>query len=137
MFPNQEADVIPPVLAGLSLLLVEDDAELASVMKRWAVWLGVKMDAASLGSDALRLVVEKSYDAVLLDLTLPDMDGSVVYQRLAELCPILGSRVIILTGGAVNDRARAFLEKTSCPVVLKPFDLVSLARQIAQVDRAA
>ena len=137
MFPSQEADVTPQLPRGLSLLLVEDDAELAGVMGRWATWVGVSMDAASRGADAIRLVMEKSYDAVLLDLTLPDMEGSALYERLVELCPSLAPRIIILTGGAVNGRARAFLEGTSCPVVLKPFDLVSLARQIAQVDRAA
>lgn len=127
----------PHLPSGLSLLLVEDDPELARVMNRWATWAGVSMDAASLGCDALRLVVEKSYNAVLLDLTLPDMDGPTLYERLVELCPVLQPRIIVLTGGAVNVRARKFLEETRCPIVLKPFDLASLARQIAEVDRAA
>jgi CheY-like chemotaxis protein len=137
MFPSKEADVTPHLRSGFSLLLVEDDSELAGVMSRWAAWVGVNMDAAARGGDALRLVMEKSYDAVLLDLSLPDMAGPAVYERLVELCPVLGSRIIILTGGAVNGAAEAFLDGTSCPVVLKPFDLVSLAHQIAQVDQAA
>jgi CheY-like chemotaxis protein len=137
MFPSKETDMTPHLPRGLSLLLVEDDAELVTVMSRWAAWVGVSMDAAPRGADALRLVMEKSYDAVLLDLSLPDMDGPALYERLVELCPSLASRIIILTGGAVDGRAEAFLCGTSCPVVLKPFDLMSLARQIAQVDRVA
>ncbi len=122
---------------GLSVLLVEDDPELAAVMRRWAAWVGVSLEVASRGADALHLIVEKSYHAVLLDLSLPDMDGPALYDGIIELCPPLASRVIILTGGAVNRRCRTFLEATSCPVVLKPFDLLSLARQIAQLDLAA
>ena len=137
MFPSKETDVTPHLPHGLSLLLVEDDAELVTVMSRWAAWVGVSMDAAPRGADALRLVMEKSYDAVLLDLSLPDMDGPALYERLVELCPNLAPRIIILTGGAVNVRSRTFLAGTSCPVVLKPFDLVTLARQIAEVDQAA
>jgi CheY-like chemotaxis protein len=137
MFTTKEADVHPHLPHGFSLLLVEDDVELAAVMHRWAAWVGVTMDAASRGADALRLVMEKRYDAVLLDLTLPDMDGPALYDRLVDLCPILAARIIVLTGGAVNGSGRTFLEGTSCPVVLKPFDLVSLARQIAQVERAS
>jgi len=137
MFTTKEADVHSHLPHGFSLLLVEDDLELAAVMHRWATWVGVSMDAAARGADALRLVMARSYDAVLLDLTLPDMDGPALYDRLVDLCPILASRIIILTGGAVNGRSRTFLEGTSCPVVLKPFDLVSLTRQIAQVERAA
>jgi CheY-like chemotaxis protein len=137
MFPTKEADVIPHLPHGLSLLLVEDDLELVDVMRRWAVWVGVSMDAASRGTDALRLVMEKSYDAVLLDLSLPDIEGPELYDRLVELCPTLAARIIILTGGAVNGEGKTFLAGTNCPVVLKPFDLVTLARKIAQVDQAA
>jgi CheY-like chemotaxis protein len=56
--------VTPHLPRGLSLLLVEDDAELARVMGRSAAWVGVSMDAASRGAEALRLVMEKRYDAV-------------------------------------------------------------------------
>ncbi|MEO8089481.1 MAG: response regulator [Gemmatimonadales bacterium] len=137
MLPTKEAQVTPYLPPGLSLLLVEDDLELADVMRRWAAWVGVSLDVASRGAEALQLVTGKSYDAVLLDLSLPDFEGSDLYDAIVALCPTLASRVIILTGGAVNGQARTFLEGTNCPVVLKPFDLLSLARQIAQLDQAA
>jgi len=137
MFTTKEAHVTPHLPPGLSLLLVEDDLELAAVMQRWAAWVGVSLDTASRGAEALRMVMEKSYAAVLLDLSLPDMDGANLYDRIVELCPVLASRVIILTGGAVDRQGRTFLEGTSCPVVLKPFDLQCLTRQIAQLEQAA
>jgi CheY-like chemotaxis protein len=137
MLPIKEAPVTPYLPQGLSLLLIEDDLELAAVMRRWAAWVGVSLDVASRGADALQLVTKKSYAAVLLDLSLPDIEGPALYDGLVALCPLLASRVIILTGGAVNGQGRTFLEATSCPVVLKPFDLLSLARQIAQLDQAA
>jgi DNA-binding response OmpR family regulator len=137
MLPIKEAPVTPHLPQGLSLLLVEDDLELAAVMRRWATWVGASLDVASRGADALRLVMEKSYDAVLLDLSLPDIEGPALFNGIIELCPLLASRVIILTGGAVSGEGRTFLEATSCPVVLKPFDLLNLARQIAQLEQAA
>jgi CheY-like chemotaxis protein len=127
----------PSLPRGLSLLLVEDDHELAEVMTRWATWVGARMDIAALGSTALRLAAAKTYDAVLLDLTLPDMDGGAVYARLVGLRPALAFRVVILTGGAMCDATESFLQRTRCPVVLKPFDLDGLARQIARLDFAA
>jgi CheY-like chemotaxis protein len=136
LFPSKEADVTPHLARGLSLLLVDDDADLACVLSRWAAWVGVSMDVAPRGAEALRLVMEKRYDAVLLDLTLPDMEGSTVYERLVEMCPILAPRIIIFTGGAANGRAWAFLKGISCPVVLKPFDLMNLSRQIAVAQSA-
>ncbi|MEA2723321.1 MAG: two-component system, NtrC family, sensor kinase [Gemmatimonadales bacterium] len=137
MLPIKEASVTPHLPQGLSLLLVEDDLELAAVMQRWAAWVGVSLDVATRGADALRLIIEKSYAAVLLDLSLPDIEGPTLYDGIVTLCPHLASRVIILTGGAVTGQGRTFLEATSCPVMLKPFDLLSLARQIAELDQAA
>ena len=127
----------PHLLRNLSLLLVEDDQVLAGVMTRWVQWLGATLDTAGLGADALSMVAEKKYDVVLLDLTLPDMNGDAIYAGLVKICPDLASRVIILTGGAINGEAKAFLRSTHCPVVLKPFELENLARQIVTLNRAA
>jgi DNA-binding response OmpR family regulator len=127
----------PSLPRGLSILLVEDDTELGAVMTRWAGWVGASMDTATLGITALALAAVKTYDAVLLDLTLPDMDGSTVYARLVGVRPALASRVIVLTGRAVSETSEAFLRRTGCPLVLKPFDLEVLARQIARVNFAA
>ena len=126
-----------PLPRGLSLLLVEDDSELALIMTRWAAWVGATMDTAALGATALILAAARTYDAVLLDLTLPDMDGQTVYARLVGIQPVMASRVIILTGGAVSEASEAFLHQTRCAVVLKPFDLEGLARQIARIEFAA
>jgi DNA-binding response OmpR family regulator len=95
------------------------------------------MDTASFGAEALVFAGRKSYDAVLLDMTLPDMEGWEVYDRMIELRPLLASRIIVLTGGAVNRASRAFLDRTSCAVVLKPFELETLARQITKLNCAA
>jgi len=127
----------PHLLRNLSLLLVEDDRVLAGVMTRWVNWLGATLDTAELGATALSLVAEKKYDVVLLDLTLPDMKGDAVYAGMVKVRPDLASRVIILTGGAINGEAKAFLRSTHCPVVLKPFELEKLARQIVTLNRAA
>lgn len=127
----------PPLPRGLSLLLVEDDPELAIIMTRWAAWVGATLDIAASGRTALTLAEARGYDAVLLDLTLPDMDGAAVYASLVRVRPALASRVIIFTGGAVSPASEVFLHRTRCPVVLKPFDLESLAQQIATLEFAA
>jgi CheY-like chemotaxis protein len=132
-----EAVLTPHLLRNLSLLLVEDDAVLAGVMTRWVHWLGATLDTAGLGAAALSMAAEKKYDVVLLDLSLPDMKGEEVYAGLVKARPDLASRVIILTGGATNKEAKAFLRSTHCPVVLKPFELENLARQIVTLNRAA
>ncbi len=126
-----------PLPRGLSVLLIEDDEALTSVMQHWAAWVGAAMDSASLGATALSLAARRSYDVVLLDLTLPDMDGGTVYQNLVRIEQSLAVRTIILTGGSVSPTSETFLESAVCPVVLKPFDLETLNQQIARLRVAA
>jgi CheY-like chemotaxis protein len=122
---------------GLSLLLIEDDVALATVMRHWARWVDVAMDAVSLGADALDLVAQRAYDVVLLDLTLPDMEGWDLFKRMTALQPVLASRVIVLTGGAITEPSKEFLLQTRCAVLLKPFDLEALGRQLVSVKYSA
>jgi two-component system C4-dicarboxylate transport response regulator DctD len=66
---------------------------------------------------------------VLLDLTMPEMPGDVVLDRLREMDPAVP--VIIVTGNTDDERARATLTRGAFDYVAKPFDLAVLARIVA------
>jgi two-component system phosphate regulon response regulator OmpR len=64
------------------ILLVEDDARLAEMLLEYLSQAGFGVTVASLGATALERLSEAPYDAVILDLMLPDMDGLEVCRRL-------------------------------------------------------
>jgi two-component system, OmpR family, phosphate regulon response regulator OmpR len=64
------------------LLVVEDDARLAEMLSEYLGRAGFRITVAGDGSSALRLAGETGYEAVLLDLTLPDMDGLEVCRQI-------------------------------------------------------
>jgi two-component system phosphate regulon response regulator OmpR len=64
------------------ILLVEDDARLAEMLLEYLGQAGFGVTVASLGATALQRLSEAPYDAVILDLMLPDMDGLEVCRRL-------------------------------------------------------
>jgi two-component system phosphate regulon response regulator OmpR len=64
------------------ILLVEDDARLAEMLLEYLGQAGFGVTVASLGATALERLSEAPYDAVILDLMLPDMDGLEVCRRL-------------------------------------------------------
>ena len=66
----------------MKLLLVEDNRELSLWMTRLLAQSGYAVEQAFSGGDALQLLMTQNYDAVLLDLTLPDMKGQVVLKQL-------------------------------------------------------
>jgi CheY-like chemotaxis protein len=77
------------------------------------------------------------FDAVLLDLMMPEMSGPAFHAELARLAPELAERTIFLTGGAFTPQARAFLDSVPNPSVQKPFDPAELARLVAARCAAA
>jgi len=64
------------------LLLVEDDHRLAEMLSEYLGQAGFRVTVAALGSAALERIAAEAFDAVVLDLMLPDMDGLELCRRL-------------------------------------------------------
>src|SRR5688572_31004804 len=85
------------------VLIVEDDVKLASLVRRGLRDDGIAADVAVTGEDALWMAGATDYDAIVLDLMLPRMDGFEVCRRLRA--GEVWSPVIVLTArDAVEDR---------------------------------
>ena len=88
------------------VLLVEDDARLASMVVDYLGEAGFRVEVAPTGADAMRLVGADDFDVVILDIMLPGLNGFVVAERLRRA----GRRVPILMLTAKNgefDQAEA------------------------------
>jgi CheY-like chemotaxis protein len=84
------------------------------------------------GADALRRLEEDPrYDVILCDVTMPDLGGPELHERLAERWPDLARRTVFMSGGAFTERSRSFLERVSNPRVSKPVDVAELEGIIA------
>ena len=134
LFPGQDQGIGPAAPAMLRVLLVEDDEKLARLTARYLERQGVSTDLATDGETALGLARVLDYDAVLLDLMLPGLDGIEVCRRLraASDVPIL----MISARGEEADRCLG-LEVGADDYLPKPFSTPELLARIkAQVRRA-
>jgi len=107
-----------PARAHEQLLVVEDDPALAEMLGEYLGAAGYRVSVAGLGSAALEALARQAFDAVLLDLSLPDMDG-------LDLCRQLRARsdvpVLMLTArGDAFDRVVG-LEIGADDYLAKPF----------------
>ena len=120
----------------MQLLLVEDDPTMQTTLQRALTRRGMEVTAVGDGKAALSLWVGRVPDAVVLDLTLPGLDGLQVLQRARALG--LRTPVLILTArGTVGDRVMG-LNAGADDYLPKPFDLDELeARLRALVRRSA
>ena len=77
---------------AMRLLVVDDDPGMARVLKRGLTEEGYVVDAASNGQEAVWLARESGYDAIVLDVVLPDQDGFEVCRAAAGSRPGLPGR---------------------------------------------
>jgi CheY-like chemotaxis protein len=70
-------------------------------------------------------------DLVILDMVLPDMDGSAIFDRLRELVPDI--KVLLASGYSVDERARAILARGCRAFIQKPYSLEGLANKVREV----
>jgi len=84
------------------------------------------------GEEALELIARTRPDVVILDITMPRLDGMAVLERLPDLKLERRPRIIVLTALAREDIAKRFTELGADYFLLKPFDLQLLAERIRQ-----
>jgi CheY-like chemotaxis protein len=79
------------------LLLVEDNADLRALYRRWLGHLGHDLDEAESGEQALELMRRVPYDLVLLDVRLPGVAGWEVARKMAKTRELADIPVLIVT----------------------------------------
>lgn len=119
----------------MRLLIIEDEPDLLSGLSRALRRTGYSVDTAPDGDEGLFRALEIDYDAIVLDVMLPRLDGWAVLARLREK---KSTPVIMLTArDATRDRVRGF-DTGADDYLVKPFELDELlARLRALIRRSA
>jgi two-component system, OmpR family, response regulator len=119
----------------MRLLIVEDDDVIATVLKRGLQWGGAVVDVSPDGNSALGAASVGAYDCVVLDLGLPDIDGTVVLRELRRQA--LSVPVIVLSARDETTDRVACLDLGADDYLAKPFELSELEARIRAVTRRA
>jgi two-component system OmpR family response regulator len=108
----------------MRVLLVEDDAKMAGLLRRGLVEEGLIVEVAGTGNDALAMAAAHRYDAILLDVRLPGADGLTVCRRLRESGR--QSPVLMLTARDGDEDRLAGFEAGADDYMTKPFSFAEL-----------
>lgn len=137
-----EADATLPVQAGTGkrVLVVDDEPELASMMRDALEAAGHEVATAESGAVALALLEETRFDAIVSDLRMPDIDGCALWTGVRERHPELARRFVFVTGDTLSPLPADFGRDGAAEVLEKPFtaaDLVERVRRcLAGTDQA-
>lgn len=119
----------------MRLLLVEDHAELSQWVAKTLRHAGYVLDVLDRGDHADHALLTQHYDLVILDLSLPGMDGLEVLRRLRAREKGVPTPVLVLTArGATEERVRG-LNTGADDYLTKPFDLGELEARIKALLR--
>jgi PAS domain S-box-containing protein len=101
-------------------LLVDDDPDVAEAVTAMLVKEGLRVERAATGAEGMERLESGDWDAVFLDVRLPDLPGPEIYRRLAEARPQLARRVVFVTGGVWRSESRLRQELPPQPILAKP-----------------
>lgn len=129
-------------LAGLHVLVVDDSSINLDVARKVLELEGAKVTTCASGEEALALALEagEGFDAALLDIQMPDMDGIELLQRLRRLAVWAARPVIALTAGVQREEREAAVAAGMTDFLSKPLEprrLIKCLRRHVEARRGA
>jgi two-component system NtrC family sensor kinase len=134
--PVQSSAADECTVRSCTVLLVEDEPGIATGLARLLRRDGHTVDLAANGRLALAKLQERSYDLLLSDIRMPELDGPGLYRILAQPPPHLCPRVIFLTGDTLAPETKSFLEQSGTQCLEKPFTIAAVRRVLQQALQA-
>ncbi|MBX0330577.1 PAS domain S-box protein [Oscillochloris sp. ZM17-4] len=122
-----------PMRSQLRVLLAEDNPINREVLSRLLESLGIVPDLAQHGLEALSAVARQTYDVVLMDIQMPELDGEQATQRIRALRHIAQPHIIALTASALRGDRERYLAAGMDDYLSKPVQVEDLC---AALDRA-
>jgi two-component system alkaline phosphatase synthesis response regulator PhoP len=132
-FPAETSPAETPGVAPSRNILVIDDSALIREAAKIALGTigGWQISAAVAGEEGIERAVSGQFDAILLDVVMPGMDGIAVAERLHAIPATSSLPIILLTAYDRLDDSERFRNVPVVGVIAKPFNISDLAREVA------
>ena len=113
------------------VLIVDDEKDFLDIMAERMDARGMQVSTATSAEDALKMVLKEPYDAVIMDLMMPEMDGFKALKLFKETRPDVP--IILLTANVPEEKCIEAIKLGAMDVIEKPADLNLLTQKIEEV----
>jgi len=117
----------------MRLLVIEDDVKIASFIIKGFKAAGFAVDHVTDGESGLNLVLTEPYDAAVIDLMLPKLDGLTVIEKI-RTHKVMTPVIILSAKGSIDDRVKG-LQSGSDDYLVKPFAFSELLARVQALIR--
>lgn len=118
------------------VLVVDDEAEVASVLSEILASAGYNATTAASGEEALAWLEQNNCDLIFCDVRMPGMDGPALWRELQQRFPQLTRRLAFITGDTFSASVEPFLRETGQPWLEKPFTPESVLELAVRLESA-
>ncbi len=105
------------------ILIVEDEAPLAGIMVNMLEYFNFQGEVAVNGEEALDKIKSGEFAYLIIDLSLPDLNGMELYRQIIKRHPDYRGKVAFTSGFNVTDELKKLLEKDELAFLPKPFSI--------------
>ena len=110
------------------VLIIDDEKDFLEIMAERMGARGMEVSTTTSAEKALKMVLKESYDAVIMDLMMPEMDGFKALKLFKETRPDL--QIILLTANVPEEKCIEAIKLGAMDVIEKPADLDLLTQKI-------
>ena len=125
-----------PTGPALHVLAVDDEEPILHLVQAILEEDGHRVDLASSGQAALKLIKQNRYDVVISDWKMPGLNGLQMYEDLIAQDPVTAGRMLFMTGDVVNETFQDFLKKHARTCLPKPFSVREFRAAVSSLTSA-
>ena len=135
--PGETAARTEPQVKARShrILVIDDEPDVADFLAEVLKYDGHQVALSVTGADTLRQLESQSFDIILSDIRMPEIDGPALYTILCERWPELVPVLAFITGDTLSSRVKEFLDSSGRPFVEKPITPAEVRELVARVAK--